>query len=54
MKFLENLESGQGIGKKENKQRYGLKQQGKAKDGTIVFTDESGKVKERIIFGQLL
>ena len=36
------------------KQRYGLRQKGKAKDGQIEFTDDSGKVKERIIFGQLI
>tara|TARA_B100000035_G_scaffold212194_1_gene181837 strand:- start:359 stop:583 length:225 start_codon:yes stop_codon:yes gene_type:complete len=35
------------------KQKYGLKQKGEAKDGTMEFTDDSGKVKERIIFGEL-
>ena len=39
--------------KKIAKQRYGLKQKGEAKDGQIEFTDDTGKVKERIIFGEL-
>ena len=35
------------------KQKYGLRQKGNIKDGTLEFTDDTGKVKERIIFGQL-
>ena len=35
------------------KQKYGLKKQGTAKDGTLVFKDEQGKIKDRIIFCQL-
>ncbi len=39
--------------KKITKQRYGLKQRGNVKDGTVEFTDDNGRVKERIIFGEL-
>ncbi len=35
------------------KQKYGLRQKGDAKDGAIEFTDDAGKVKERIVFGEL-
>jgi|TARA_Y100000385_G_C13037636_1_gene613764 hypothetical protein len=39
--------------KKLTNQRYGLKQRGEVKDGEISFTDDNGKVKERIIFGEI-
>jgi len=36
------------------KSKHGLKQKGSIKDGSIDFVDDAGKVKERIILGELL
>lgn len=35
------------------KNKHGLKQRGNVKDGSVDFVDDAGKVKERIIFGEL-
>tara|TARA_B100001057_G_scaffold37643_1_gene33993 strand:- start:2603 stop:2827 length:225 start_codon:yes stop_codon:yes gene_type:complete len=39
--------------KKIANQRYGLNKQGKVEDGVVTFIDDYGKVKERIIFGEV-
>ena len=39
--------------KKISNQRYGLNKQGKVEDGVVTFTDDSGKVRERIVFGEV-
>jgi hypothetical protein len=39
--------------KKLTNQRHGLNKQGKVEDGVVIFTDDSGKVRERIIFGEV-
>ena len=39
--------------KQLTKNKHGLKQRGNVKDGSVDFVDETGKVRERIIFGEL-
>jgi hypothetical protein len=39
--------------KQLTKNKHGLKQRGDIKDGSVDFVDDTGKVKERIIFGEL-